>query len=338
MEEKILNETGNTLSEAEAAPAVTEAAANTAEAVTETGEAAAESMDDYKDSLNASFRKLKAGDIVTGQIIGVSDTEVTVDLNTYCEGMIKIGELSNDPRFSIKSMNVGDTVTAIVIQEDDGEGNLLLSKKQADDQLAWTKLAELMAAETVLTVKIGGIVNAGVIAYVEGVRGFIPASQLSTSYVEDLNEWLHKTVDAKIITVDPEKKRLVLSAKAVAIEKARADKNAKINRIQVGDVFEGTVDKITNYGAFVDFADDLSGLVHISQISQKRIKSVKDVLKEGDTVKVKVIANKDGKISLSMKALQEAEEPVEVPEEVFEYKESGQATTGLAALLKNIKL
>lgn len=297
-----------------------------------------ESMDDYKDALNASFKKLKAGDMVTGQVIGVSDTEVAIDLNYYCEGIIKIDELSNDPRFSIKSVNVGDTMTAVVIKEDDGEGNVLLSKKQADDELAWTKLAELMENETVLTLKIGGIVNAGVITYVEGVRGFIPASQLSTSYVEDLNEWLNKTVEAKIITVDPEKKRLVLSAKAVAMDKAVADRNAKINRVQVGDVFEGTVDKITNYGAFVNFADDLSGLVHISQVSPKRLKSVHEVLKEGDTVKVKVIGNKDGKISLSIKALQAIEEVTEIPEEVFDYKEEGQATTGLAALLKNIKL
>lgn len=307
-------------------------------ATTETVVEPVESMDDYKDTLNASFKKLKIDDMVTGQVIGVSDTEVSIDLNYYCEGIIKIDELSNDPRFSIKSINVGDTLTAVIIKEDDGEGNVLLSKKKADDALAWSKLDEMMTAETVLTLKIGGIVNAGVVVYVEGVRGFIPASQLSTSYVEDLNEWLNKTVEAKIITVDPKKKRLVLSAKAVARDKELADRNAKINRIQVGDVFEGTVDKITNYGAFVNFADDMSGLVHISQISQKRIKSVHEVLKEGDSVKVKVIANKDGKISLSIKALQALEEVTEIPEELFDYKEEGQATTGLAALLKNIKL
>ena len=324
-EEKVLNEETVT----EEAPVIEEAPVT---------EEPAESMDDYKDTLNASFKKLKEGDIVTGQIIGVSDTEVAVDLNAYCEGIIKIDELSNDPRFSIKSLNVGDAITAVVIQEDDGEGNILLSRKKADDELAWSKLSEMMSNDTVLTLKIGGIVNAGVIAYVEGIRGFIPASQLSTSYVEDLNEWLNKTVEAKIITVDPDKKRLVLSAKAVARDKEIADKNAKINRVQVGDVFDGTVDKITNYGAFVTFADDLSGLVHISQISTKRLKSVHEVLKEGDAVKVKVIANKDGKISLSIKALQAIDEVTEIPEEVFDYKEEGQATTGLADLLKNIKL
>ena len=289
------------------------------------------------DALN-SFKKLKTGDIVTGVVVGVSDTEVTLDLNIYCEGIIRIDELSNDPKFSIKSIKTGDEITAVVISEDDGNGNILLSSKQAADELAWDKLQQMMDDGTVLTLKVGGIVNAGVIVYVEGIRGFIPASQLSLSYVEDLNPWLNQTVEAKIITVDEAKKKLVLSAKAVAIEKAAEDKAAKINRVQVGDVFTGTVENITNYGAFIDLGDGLSGLVHISQISFKRLKSVHEVLKEGDSVKVKVIANKDGKLSLSIKALQENEEVTESPEEVFEYKEEGSASTGLGALLAGLKL
>ena len=289
------------------------------------------------DALN-SFKKLKTGDIVTGVVVGVSDTEVTLDLNIYCEGIIRIDELSNDPKFSIKSIKTGDEITAVVISEDDGNGNILLSSKQAADELAWDKLQQMMDDGTVLTLKVGGIVNAGVIVYVEGIRGFIPASQLSLSYVEDLNPWLNQTVEAKIITVDEAKKKLVLSAKAVAIEKAAEDKAAKINRVQVGDVFTGTVENITNYGAFIDLGDGLSGLVHISQISFKRLKSVHEVLKEGDSVKVKVIANKDGKLSLSIKALQENEEVTEIPEEVFEYKEEGSASTGLGALLAGLKL
>lgn len=296
-----------------------------------------ETMDDIKDSLDASFKKLSVGDIVTGQVIGVSDTEVILDLNTYCEGIIKIEELSNDPSFAIKSVNVGDTISATIIKEDDGEGNILLSSKQAVDVLAWSKLEEMMAAETVLSVKISTSVNAGVIAYVEGIRGFIPASQLSLTYVEDLDSWIGKTVDVKIITVDSEKKRLVLSAKSIEIERSKADKTARINRVAVGDVFDGVVEKIANYGAFVRFAGDLSGLVHISQISHKHIKSIKGILEEGDEVKVKVIGNKDGKISLSIKALQELDEVTEIPEEVFEYKEEGSASTSLADLLKNFK-
>lgn len=303
-----------------------------------TGEVSQESMDDYKDSIDASFKKIKEGDVFTCQIIGVSETEVTVDLGSYCEGIIKKEDFSGDPSFSLKSVNAGDTVNAVVIREDDGQGNVLLSKKQADEESAWERFSQMMAEGTVLDLKVGGIVNAGVIVYVDGVRGFIPASQLALNYVEDLNEWLNKPVQAKIITADADKKRLVLSAKAVAKEKAAEEKNAKIGQIKVGDVFEGTVDKITSYGAFIKLSEDISGLLHISQVSQKRIKSVHEVLKEGDTVKVKVIANKDGKLSLSAKALQDIQEVSEVPEEVFDYKEDGEATTGLGSLLANLKL
>lgn len=298
----------------------------------------AESMDDYKESIDASFKKIKEGDVFTCQVVGVSETEVTVDLNSYCEGIIKKEEFSGDPSFSLKSVNVGDTVTAVVISEDDGSGNVLLSKKQADADQTWADFARMMEDGTVLTLKVGGVVNAGVIVYVDGVRGFIPASQLSLTYVEDLNEWLNKTVEAKIITADRDKNRLVLSAKAVAQEKAAEEKANKINQIKIGDVFEGTVDKITSYGAFIKLSDDVSGLLHISQISQKRIKSVHEVLKEGDTVKVKVIANKDGKLSLSAKTLQENTEVSPMPEDTPKYKSDGEATTTLGSLLANIKL
>ena len=298
----------------------------------------AESMDDYKESIDASFKKIKEGDVFTCQVVGVSETEVTVDLNSYCEGIIKKEEFSGDPSFSLKSVNVGDTVTAVVISEDDGSGNVLLSKKQADADQTWADFARMMEDGTVLTLKVGGVVNAGVIVYVDGVRGFIPASQLSLTYVEDLNEWLNKTVEAKIITADRDKNRLVFSAKAVAQEKAAEEKANKINQIKIGDVFEGTVDKITSYGAFIKLSDDVSGLLHISQISQKRIKSVHEVLKEGDTVKVKVIANKDGKLSLSAKALQENTEVSPMPEDTPKYKSDGEATTTLGRLLANIKL
>lgn len=298
----------------------------------------AESMDDYKESIDASFKKIKEGDVFTCQVVGVSETEVTVDLNSYCEGIIKKEEFSGEPSFSLKSVNVGDTVTAVVISEDDGSGNVLLSKKQADADQTWADFARMMEDGTVLTLKVGGVVNAGVIVYVDGVRGFIPASQLSLTYVEDLNEWLNKTVEAKIITAARDKNRLVLSAKAVAQEKAAEEKANKINQIKIGDIFEGTVDKITSYGAFIKLSDDVSGLLHISQISQKRIKSVHEVLKEGDTVKVKVIANKDGKLSLSAKALQENTEVSPMPEDTPKYKSDGEATTTLGSLLANIKL
>ena len=299
-----------------------------------------ETMEAYEKELEQSLVKVKEGDMVTGTVAGISDTEVTVDLGIYSEGLIRLSELSHNPRFSIKKdIAVGDTVSAVVISEDDGEGHILLSKKQADDILAWDGLQAMMDEGTVLTLKIGGVVKGGVVTYVNGVRGFIPASQLALGYVEDLNTFLNQTVEAKIITVDKDKKRLVLSVREVEKAKKEQERQAQIARIQVGDVMEGTVETITGYGAFIALGDEISGLVHISQISPKRIQSVHEVLKEGDPVKVKVIAVKDGKLSLSMKALQDADAPVSsAREETFHYKEDGKAATGLGSILAGLHL
>lgn len=213
------------------------------------------------------------------------------------------------------------------------------TKHVTEQKISWEELQQMMDEDTILSVQINGVVNAGVIAYVQGVRGFIPASQLSTSYVEDLNEWLNKTVDVKIITVDPEQKRLVLSSRVVEQEKAEAEKAAQIDAVSVGDIFDGTVEKITSYGAFIRLENGLSGLVHISQMSTKRIKTPNDAVQIGDSVKVKVIQKKEGKLSLSMKALMTEEAPERTYEkETVHFKSEGDAATNLGALLAGIKL
>jgi small subunit ribosomal protein S1 len=298
------------------------------------------SMDDFKDEITRSFKKIKEGDILTGTVIGISETEVTLDLRYYTEGIIKLEELSNDPRFSIKAdVTMGEEITATVLSEDDGQGNILLSRKRADDLLAWEHLSEAMNNKTVLTVKVAQAVNGGVTTYLYGVRAFIPASQLSLTYVEDLASWVGRDVDVIVIKASAEDKKLVLSGKEVERDREQKDKSNKISHLQIGVVTTGTVEKIAPYGAFIKLGDGLSGLVHISLICDKRIKSPNEVIKEGDTVTVKIINVKDGKISLSMKEVEEKEEVVEHVEETpSSYSTGEEATTGLAALLKNIKL
>ena len=201
----------------------------------------------------------------------------------------------------------------------------------------WAEFAQMMADRTVLNVKIAEAVKGGVVAFVNEVRAFIPASQLSTEYVEKLEDWQGKHVDAVIITVDPEKKRLVLSGREVEKEKKAAQRKERLAQFKAGDVVEGTVDNIKDYGAFVKLADGIDGLLHISQISTQRIKHPGAVLKQGQTVKVKILSIADGKISLSMKALIE-QETEEEEHETFDYKETAAATTGLGDLLKGLKL
>ena len=201
----------------------------------------------------------------------------------------------------------------------------------------WAEFAQMMADRTVVKVKISEAVKGGVVAFVDEVRAFIPASQLSTEYVEKLEDWQGKHVDAVIITVDPEKKKLVLSGREVEKEKKAAQRKERLAQFKAGDVVEGTVDNIKDYGAFVKLADGIDGLLHISQISTQRIKHPGAVLKEGQTVKVKILSIADGKISLSMKALIE-QETEEEEHETFDYKETAAATTGLGDLLKGLKL
>ena len=177
----------------------------------------------------------------------------------------------------------------------------------------------------------------GVIAYVEGIRAFIPVSQLALHYVENPEDYLKKTLTVRVIEVDEQENRLVLSAREVLREKAQEEKLEKIQNIKVGSIVEGTVESLQTYGAFIDLGDHISGLVHISQISEKRIKSPKAVLSVGDHVKAKVIKNEDGKISLSIKALaQPEEEKDEEPD--FEIPKSEEISTSLGSLLKNLKI
>lgn len=213
-----------------------------------------------------------------------------------------------------------------------------LNKASTNEDAVWNRLEQMKEDGDVLALTVGGVVNGGVIVYVEGIRGFIPASLLSTKYVEDLNVWLQKDVEAKIITVEPEEQRLVLSAKAVEKEKERKERENKINELKVGTVVEGTVENIMPYGAFVDIGDGISGLVHISQLSQKRVKSPEEVVKEGDAVTVKIIKVANGKVSLSIKALEDDKEAAKKAEETgVEYTED-PAGTSLGDLLANIKL
>lgn len=204
-----------------------------------------------------------------------------------------------------------------------------------DDANPWNVVQRYMEEGTVLPVKIEGIVNGGAIAMVEGLRGFIPASRLSLSYIEDLETYLLKDIEVKVIEVSQADNKLVLSAREILKEKEKKAMEERIANVKIGSVVSGKVESIQNYGAFVRLEDGLSGLVHVSQISQKRVKHPKDVLSAGDEVNVKIIGLKDGKISLSMKAL---EETAEEPEEKVEIPKSENIGTSLGDLFKNIKL
>lgn len=204
-----------------------------------------------------------------------------------------------------------------------------------DDANPWNLVQSYLENQTTLPVKIEGIVNGGAIAMVEGLRGFIPASRLSLSYIEDLETYLLKDIEVRVIEANQAENRLILSAREILREKEKEAKEALLASVEVGSVLTGTVETLQSYGAFVRLENGLSGLVHISQISTERIKTPEQVLHEGDTVDVKVIGIKDGKISLSMKALMEAKKEEE--EVHVELPKSEAIGTSLGDLLKNLK-
>ena len=298
-----------------------------------------ETMEDYKEALEASYRRIRPGDIVTGTVIDVNDQDGTIDFNYYAPGRIPVTELSDDPTYHVlENVAVGDTLTATVVKTDDGAGNMLLSCKDAAEELAWDKLQEAQKTKKVYHVKVAGAVNGGCVAYVEGVRGFIPASKLALEYVEEPADYLNKELDVQVISVDEGAKRVVLSAKELLLAKVMEEKNKKINKYTVGTVMEGTVEQLKDYGAFVNIGDGITGLVHISQISDRRLKHPSQVLKEGDKVKVKIIKIENNKISLSIREAAELTSREVEEEGQAEYEDNGAAATGLGALLKGFKL
>lgn len=297
-----------------------------------------ETMEDFKEELEASFRKIKEGDILSGTVIGVNEEEVTLDLKYYAQGIIKTEDFSNDPDFSVaEQVHVGDVVEATVVKTDDGEGNILLSKKEANDVLAWEKLQQMLEEETTVKVRIKESVPSGVVAYLEGIRAFIPASQITLDYVEDTDAWIGKEIEAKVITVDAEKEKLVLSGKVVARAAEEEARNHKISMIVPGTVLEGTVETLMPYGAFISLGNGLSGLVHISQICERRIGKPSEVLKVGQKVKAKVLNTNDNKISLSMKALEEEMVDTEGVEDLEAYTDKETTGTSLGDLLAGFK-
>ncbi len=306
----------------------------------------AESMKDYEKEIAESTRVIEIGDIITGTIIGISDDEVTLDLNYYTQGIIKRENLSNDPKFNpIEELSYGRKMEAAVVSLDDGNGNIELSKKEANDTLAWEHFAEMLENKTQVSVRVREAVKGGLVAYLEGIRGFIPASHVSTSFVEDLTPYVGQELTVIVITADKEKKRLVFSAREVLRQIAREEKDHKIASLAPGEVVEGVVETLQPYGVFVNIGDGISGLVHISQLSMKRVESPKEVVKEGQKVRVKILNTNNGKVSLSMRAVEMDERPAKIAaeekkqkEEIEQFADHETTGTSLGDLLKGLKL
>lgn len=261
---------------------------------------------DKNDLLNAlnSVNEVKVGDVVTGEVLAKDDSQqLIVGIEgSGVEGVVPPRELSSDQ--NVDEIKQGDKLKLVVtsrIGSDKEGGSFLLSSKRLETRKVWDELAEKSKNDETITAKVSQAVKGGLVVDA-GVRGFVPASMISDHYVDDLNQFKGQELELKIIEIDPVENRLILSHKAI-VQAAKAEEREKLmETLHEGDVVEGTVARLTSFGAFVDLGG-MDGLVHVSQIAYERVDKPSDVLKVGQTVKVKVLSVDfdRNRISLSIK-------------------------------------
>ena len=257
----------------------------------------------FEEMLNESFKTLHNGSVVKGSVIRVTDNEVFVNLGYKADGVIEKSEFSNDANINLKNeVSVGDEIEVFVIKVNDGDGNVVLSRKRLEMNKGFDELEEAFNNKSILKGKIVDVIKGGLIANINNVRVFVPSSQISNKFVQDLNSFKGKEFDFNIIEFNKSKRRIIAGRRDL-VQSMEDEAKAKVyENIKVGDKLEGTVSRIVDFGAFVDLGG-VDGLIHISELSWGRVKKVSDVLKEGDKVTVYVLeVNKDkNKISLSLK-------------------------------------
>lgn len=257
----------------------------------------------FIDEYEKTLIRLHTGDVVRGRIIYVNDDEATVDLGYKADGIITREELSFEGDISPRDiLKPNDEIDVYVLKVNDGEGNVQLSKKRVDSEKSWEYVEGSYNNNSLLDVRVKQIVKGGVITEAKGVNIFIPASLMDVRFIDDLSEFLGKSLKVKIITVDQDKHRVVGSRKAVLEEELSIKRADLLNSIKEGDVLSGKVIRIADFGAFVDLGG-IDGLIHLSELSWTRVKHPSDVLKTGDVVEVYVLLvdKEKGRISLSLK-------------------------------------
>jgi len=255
----------------------------------------------YSDNDIADLRK---GQKVTGTVVEINDNGVYVDVNYKTDGFIPLRHLSHRPvedAHDIVSMD--EEIEVVILTLEDDEGNMILSKKQADYEKAWEKIVEAYENDEVIEAEVTKEVKGGLVVDV-GVRGFIPASHVAIGYVDDLSDYVGETLRLKVIEVERDNNNVVLSAKKVLEKERAAKKEETLASLEEGQTVEGTVTKLVDFGAFIDLGG-IEGLLHISEMSWGRIESPAEVLSEGEKVEVQVLGvnKEEERISLGLKQL-----------------------------------
>lgn len=257
----------------------------------------------FEQMLEESLVTLHTGDVVKGTVIQVVNEEVSVNLGFKSDGIIARGEFSSDPTvIPSKTVQPGDEIEVFVVRVNDGDGNVMLSRKRIEAQKGIEEIEAAYNEKAVVTGTVTNVVKGGLIAVVNGVNVFIPSSQVSNRFIEDLSVFNGQELEFNIIEVDRVKRRFIGGRKALVEQEIAAKRAALFETIQAGSRVNGTVSRLTDFGAFVDLGG-VDGLIHISEMSWGRISNPKEVLKEGQEVEVFVldVDKEKGKISLSLK-------------------------------------
>ncbi len=259
------------------------------------------SVEQFEQMLEESIKTIRNGEVVEGTVIDVKPDEIVLNIGYKSDGIITRSEYTNEPNVDLTAMvSVDDTIEAKVIKVNDGEGQVLLSHKRLLAEKGSKKLEEAFENHTVLTAKVVQVLGGGLSVSVDETRVFIPASLVSDTYEKDLNKYKDQEIEFVITEFNPRRRRIIGDRKQLLVAKKAEMQKALFERISVGDVIEGTVKNVTDFGAFIDLGG-ADGLLHISEMSWGRVESPKKVFKVGETVKVFIKDIKETKIALSKK-------------------------------------
>lgn len=259
------------------------------------------SVEQFEQMLEESIKTIRNGEVVEGTVIDVKPDEIVLNIGYKSDGIITRGEYTNEPNVDLTALvSVDDTIEAKVIKVNDGEGQVLLSHKRLLAEKGNKKLEEAFENHTVLTAKVVQVLGGGLSVSVDETRVFIPASLVSDTYEKDLNKYKDQEIEFVITEFNPRRRRIIGDRKQLLVAKKAELQKALFERIQIGDVIEGTVKNVTDFGAFIDLGG-ADGLLHISEMSWGRVESPKKAFKVGEKVKVFIKDIKETKIALSRK-------------------------------------
>ena len=255
----------------------------------------------FEQMLEESFKTIRNGEVVEGTVIDVKPDEIILNIGYKSDGIITRSEYTNEPNVDLTTVvNVGDTLEAKVVKVNDGEGQVVLSYKRLAAEKGSKRLEEAFENKEVLTAKVAQVLAGGVCVIVDETRIFIPASLISDTYEKDLAKFKDQEVEFVITEFDPRKRRIIGNRKTLLVAQKAEAQAELFGKIAVGDVVEGTVKNVTDFGAFIDLGG-VDGLLHISEMSWGRVESPKKVFTVGQTVKVYIKSISETKVALSMK-------------------------------------